>query len=549
MHRAVVLVIDDDELVCDILKTCLNDAGYIVDAVLEPEIALKRFREQQYDAVIIDVVLPKIMGTDLLEKFKDIDSETSIILVTAYPGIETAQKAVQLNAFDYVSKPFELRDIVAKTKEAVEETHKLREKKEYERTLEARLSENLKDIEFQSNALKIEQERFYGIFKSANFGLMVLNGFDEKIILINDQCKRLLNISNLSDQHCFDKDYHHLIPAEMSGQIDLMVHKLRENPSFEKTDPVQFGNEKILEFQSYPVMSDGLMLAIAIIIYDITERKQLEKQLLMTSKLAGIGELAAGIAHEINNPIGFVKSNMGTLNEYVDELMRLFDMFHSLMKAVENGDNTSEIIQRIRTFEKQIDSNFVLNDFEKIVNENQDGLNRVAKIIQDLRTFTRFDEEKKSLVNINKIINEALNLTRNECKYKANVIRELSEIPDTLGFGNQLAQVIVNLIINAVHAIDKKGRITVRSFQEGKKIIIEVSDNGKGMTQETLERVFDPFFTTKPSGEGTGLGLSIAQDIITKHNGKISVQSEIGKGTTFRVELPAQLKTKEAVKT
>jgi signal transduction histidine kinase/FixJ family two-component response regulator len=545
VYRATVLVIDDDELICDILKTGLTDAGFAVDSALDPVIAMKKFREQRYDSVIVDVMLPGISGTDLLEQFKTIDPDISVILVTGHPAVETAQKAVQLAAFDYISKPFELREIISKTKTAVEKTQKLREKKERETILKARLTENLKEIEFQSTAHKIEQERFYGVFKSANFGLIVLNGLDEKIILLNQHCKRLFSILHLSDQQCFDKDYHHLLPPAISGVIDTITRKIVEDPTVINAEAVNAGSRTVLEFQSYPVMSEGVMLAIAIIVNDVTERKSLEKQLLQASKLAGIGELAAGIAHEINNPISFIKSNMGTLNEYVDELTRLVEMYHDLITSVEKGKDSCEIVSNIKSFEREIDSNFVLNDLAKVMTENQDGLSRVAKIIRDLRTFTHFDEEKKSVVSINKVVEEALTLTRNEIKYKAEVSTDLSEVPEIMGYGNQLAQVLVNLIINAVHAIEKKGNISIRSLHDGKNIIVEVTDNGKGIKEEHIEHIFDPFFTTKPRDEGTGLGLSIAQEIVTKHGGRITVQSKVGTGTTFRIELPLKAKVKE----
>jgi signal transduction histidine kinase/FixJ family two-component response regulator len=547
VYRAAILVVDDDEQVCDILKTSLTDAGYIVDAVLEPETALKKFREQEYDAVLVDVMLPKVLGTDLLAQLKQIDPDIAVILVTAHPAIDTARKAVQLQAFDYVQKPFELSEIIDKTKKAAGSTRAIREKREYERALKARLSENLKELEFQSQALKVEQERFYGIFKSANFGLMVLNGTDEKIMLINDQCKGLLKIPSLTDQQCFDKDYHHLVPPAISERIDDVVYQLKSTRSFASLEPAELARGQILEFQAYPVISNGNIIAIAIMVNDITQKKQLEKQLLMTSKLAGIGELAAGIAHEINNPIGFVKSNMGTLDEYVEDITRLVDMYHDLVRAVEAGKDTGEMVEQIKAFERSIDSTFVLNDIEKIVTENQDGLTRVAKIIRDLRTFTRFDGEDKSTVSINTVIGESLNLTRNECKYKAEVVTDLADVPDILGFGNQLSQVFINLIINAAQAIEKKGEIRIRSFMDGTNIVIEISDTGKGMDKETAERIFDPFFTTKPSGEGTGLGLSIAQDIVAKHKGTISVQSEPGRGTTFRIELPAKSRQEQIV--
>ena len=168
-----ILVIDDDELVCEILKTSLTDAGFSVEVTTEPDSSIKKFREKQFDAVIVDLIMPGKTGTELLETFKSINPDISVLLVTAHPAVETAQKAIQLNAFDYISKPFELRDLINKAKEAVEKTRRLREKKECEKTLKTRLTENLKEIEFKNEALKVEQERFYGIFRSANFGLMV----------------------------------------------------------------------------------------------------------------------------------------------------------------------------------------------------------------------------------------------------------------------------------------------------------------------------------------------------------------------------------------
>ena len=337
------------------------------------------------------------------------------------------------------------------------------------------------------------------------------------------------------------------MPGEISHQLDLLISILKEEKTFVKLDPKAFGKKRILEFQAYPVMAEGLLAAIAVMVDDITERKQLEKQLLMASKLAGIGELAAGIAHEINNPIGFVKSNMGTLNEYVDDITKLVGMYHELVGSVERGEDPKGLISSIREYEQNIDSDYVIHDIEKIVSENQDGLSRVAKIVRDLRTFTRFDGEQKNRVDVNKVIEESLNLTRNEVKYKAAITKELSALPEIMGFGNQLSQVFINLIVNAAHAIEKKGEIIVRSYLKDDNVIVEVSDTGKGMSEETMEHIFDPFFTTKPAGQGTGLGLSIAQDIVSKHGGSISVESESGKGTTFRVVLPLEIRTEEAV--
>ncbi|MDH4607926.1 ATP-binding protein [Pseudomonas sp. BN102] len=250
-------------------------------------------------------------------------------------------------------------------------------------------------------------------------------------------------------------------------------------------------------------------------------------QLLQSEKLAAIGQLAAGVAHEINNPIGYVFSNLKTLTGYVNDLLRIVD-------AVEGVGSLEELQQLKRSLEYD----YIRNDVEALIHESEDGIERVKKIITALKDFSHIEEEAFRAVDLHKGFDSTLNLVNNELKYKAEVVREYGELPQVECIPSQINQVVMNLLINAAHAIESFGRITLRSGHDGGWVWLEVEDNGKGIDPAILHRIYEPFFTTKPVGKGTGLGLALSYNIVQKHNGRIEVSSHPGQGTRFRVWLP-----------
>ena len=266
----------------------------------------------------------------------------------------------------------------------------------------------------------------------------------------------------------------------------------------------------------------------------IMKLAEVHNQLLQSEKMASIGQLAAGVAHEINNPIGFVNSNLGTLAQYVEDLLRLID-------ACETGDTAT--VSRVR---EEIDLPFLRADVVSLLEESRDGIQRVKQIVQDLKDFSHVDEAEWQFADLHKGLDSTLNVVNNEIKYKAEVVKEYGNIPCVECLSSQINQVFMNLLVNAAHAMDedRRGRITVRTGVrtdvDGGEVWVEIADNGKGIPPENITRIFDPFFTTKPIGKGTGLGLSLAYGIIEKHHGRIEVESKVGKGTTFRVILPVK---------
>jgi len=261
--------------------------------------------------------------------------------------------------------------------------------------------------------------------------------------------------------------------------------------------------------------------------------KEMSGQLLQSEKLVSIGLLAAGVAHEINNPIGFISSNLNILKSYVDSLLRLIDEY-----ALLETNAPADMLKRIDETKQEIDLLFLRQDVVELIGESIDGSGRVRKIVQDLRDFSHPGDAEWRQVNLNTALDSALNLVWNEIKHKAEVIKDYDDVPMVECLYDQINQVLLNLLVNAAQAIGEKGQITLRTHRENDWVTISIIDNGDGIPPENIEKIFDPFFTTKPVGKGTGLGLSTSYGIITKHGGRIVVDSTPGEGAAFTIWLP-----------
>lgn len=263
------------------------------------------------------------------------------------------------------------------------------------------------------------------------------------------------------------------------------------------------------------------------------ELEMTHKQLIQSDKMAAIGQLAAGVAHEINNPIGFINANLGTLNNYVSSFVDLINFYEQVADEL-----PGHIQEKIQLYRKQIEIDYLKADVIDLLAESAEGLERVKQIIQDLKNFARADDAQFVEADLIRGIDSTLNVVWNELKYKAQVHKEYVPLPLVCCVPSQINQVLMNILVNAAHSIEKQGDIWIRTgFDEG-QVWIEIQDNGCGMSDDVKSRIFDPFFTTKPVGEGTGLGLSLAYGIIDKHHGQISVVSHPGEGSCFRIVLP-----------
>ena len=270
-----------------------------------------------------------------------------------------------------------------------------------------------------------------------------------------------------------------------------------------------------------------------------------QAQIIQTEKMASIGQLAAGVAHEINNPTAFVSSNLNTMSRYQGDMAQLLEKYDAMVKLIsdpltipELPDIVKSAITQIEKLSEEIDLEFVRDDFPDLIEESREGTERITKIVADLKDFANPGDQDRVEMDINRGMDSTINIVWNEIKYTCELTKDYGDLPTVLCYSQQINQVFMNLLINAAQAIEKNGLIQVKTRTANDKVMIQISDNGRGIPDSIQSQIFDPFFTTKEIGKGTGLGLSMTYNIIEKHNGKIEVKSCVGEGTTFTVYLP-----------
>ncbi len=270
------------------------------------------------------------------------------------------------------------------------------------------------------------------------------------------------------------------------------------------------------------------------------EQKESQKKIIQQEKMASIGQLAAGVAHEINNPMGFIISNLNSLNKYLARIPEFIKIQSEVIDQLSRNadEHRQTAVNGAAESRRALKIDYIVEDSQSLIKESLDGADRVKRIVQDLKNFSRIDEPEYSLADLNKTMESTLNIVWNELKYKAAVKKEYGDMPMTLCNAGQLGQVFMNILLNAAQSIEEFGEIAVRTFRDGKDACVTISDTGCGIPEDQLGRIFEPFYTTKEIGKGTGLGLSIVYDIVKKHEGDIEVTSEPGKGTTFIIKVP-----------
>lgn len=267
----------------------------------------------------------------------------------------------------------------------------------------------------------------------------------------------------------------------------------------------------------------------------IEKLEEAKGQLFQSEKMASLGQLAAGVAHEINNPVGFVNSNLGTLSRNIADLMALIDTYEGTVSSLPTA------LQAVITEKKQaIDFSYIRGDVQALIDESKEGLDHVRRIVADLKDFSRVDQKGWQSTDIEKCIDTTLNVAANELRYKASIVKEYGHPPHVECVPGQINQVLMNLVVNAAQSFKERGTITIRTGAAQASIWVEVQDDGCGIPPENLDRIFDPFFTTKPVGKGTGLGLSVCYNIVKRHRGDLAVKSIVGEGTCFRLTLPEE---------
>ncbi len=496
---------------------------------------------------------PEILG----ENWENIIKEKGLESRTFYAGGVELYQETTGNWFQLNSYPFNSEDIGYSG--AVITLHNTTELKQ----IAAKLEETTKKIAVEREKLSKALERISNLIQDVTLNRQFEIALDNKHLTT---CYELKNCKK-QDCPCYGKGATRcwqvagtFCGGKVQGAFAKKYNNCAECDVFKAatSDPIhqigeQFNNMMhVLEAKNRELKSAN------------AELKATQVQILQREKMASIGQLAAGVAHEINNPMGFIYSNLGMLRKYLNKLTEFITAQSEAFEAItkESANNVSsdvipacresflnkdtgqagmtekDAIDKVKNLRKKLKLDYVLEDLEQLIGESLDGADRVKKIVQNLKSFSRVDEAECKLTDINECLESTLNIVWNELKYKATVVKEYGELPQAKCFPQQLNQVFMNLLINAVHAIEKQGEIKMKTWNGDGSVNISISDTGCGIPEAEISRIFEPFFTTKPVGLGTGLGLSITYDIVKKHNGEITVDSEVGKGTTFTIKIP-----------
>ncbi len=558
-----IIVAEDEPVSRKMLGRSLEKLGYQVVSCENGQEAWRVYRRGDARFIVSDLEMPRMDGITLCRRIREggAPGYCYFILLTAKSDAENLQEAFAAGADDYISKPFNNDELFMRVKTGerilnLEEGHArlarvLTESRNKLKSVFDSLSEEILVLDRAFNTVTVNKL----FVRNRNLVFRELVGqparhadgrllSPETVARINDvladgRPRRFFYEQREENGRVFEKDVQCIPVADEEGgvfQVALVIRDVTE----ERKSAVQIRR-----------LNDKLRAAVTQIrsknekLEDALHRlRDSQAHILQSEKMASIGQLAAGVAHEINNPTGFVSSNLKTLTGYVGNMLELLFSYRELASLVEGRRNAVEDEARrlsaIRKVEKEIDLEFLQEDILDLIRESREGMDRIKKIVMDLKDFAHPEDEEKKFADLNACIDSTLNIVWNEIKYKADLKKHYDDIPPLFCFPRQLNQVIMNLLVNASQAIEDHGTIDVSTRYENGNIQLVVKDNGAGIPAKHLTKIFDPFFTTKPVGKGTGLGLHLVYSIVKKHGGSIQVRSEVGKGTEFQITLPAE---------
>ena len=442
--------------------------------------AIHQVRQEQYEAVLLDMKLPDMDGQSVLRAMMELDPKLPIIVLTGYATVENTVGSLVKGAFSYLTKPYNPDEVLATLKRAVAVKC---------------LAVKAERVE---HALSESEDRFRAVVESAYDAIMIADE-DQVVVSANALARQYFGEERTTMLGCTLGE---ILPAEVAGRSRVLlgpklpaaeVGGLQQEREFEVS-------KRLYRYRLFPVAFHGsTSRQIGLVIWDITEEKRLQDQLMQAEELASLGTLVSGMAHEVNNP---VQAIYGMAELILDE-------------------NASENVKEYAG---------------DIIRYSQ----HIAAVVREFSGYARSASQDQAVeVDLNERLAEAVKMVRRgPCFREVEVVTHFGQVPAVLARRSEIDQLFINLIVNAAQAMNGKGRLTLATRLQDQAIAVHISDTGCGIPKALLNRIFDPFFTTKDAGKGTGLGLSIAHKIVTKYGGKISVESEEQKGTTFMIELP-----------
>jgi len=539
MAKSRLLIVEDSKVTAKIINDILLEQGYdIIDIVQSGEEAIKSLKKSVPDLILMDIILKgKLDGIDTVSIINE-DFDIPVIFLTSVKTDTYLDRIKKTESFGYLTKPFKKFDLLLSIETSINRAN-----------LEKKMLSNekkLRDAHSEINSLLSSLVTILiGVDK--NDILTHWNKISEKTFGISASAVINKPFMQSGINWEWDKIYEGI---SISISEDRAV-KLKE-VKFVYSDKKQ----GFLNIYINPIKNDknsfvGFLLSGE----DITEIRAMSIQLHQAQKLESIGQLASGIAHEINTPIQYINDNAYFLNDACEDVKKIIKESMKLIKKYDNNEDISGTIMEMKETIKKNDIEYLTKEIPAAIDQTIEGISRVASIVKSMKNFAHPAVNKKTLIDLAKSINDTITISRNEWKYVADIKTDFDpKITLIPLYSNEFNQVILNLILNAAYAIaektgknpDKKGKITFSTHLKKDSVEIKIADTGTGIPENVLENIFDPFFTTKKVGEGTGQGLTISYDIITqKHNGTITCESKLNDGSVFIITLPLDSKNQE----
>lgn len=572
MGNMKILVVDDDRISLAMIERAIQAPD--VEIFLESDglTAWDFCQKNEVSIVVSDWMMPGMDGMDLCRRIRAANAGyyTYIIILSGVGDTDEQVKMLGAGADDFITKPFNPKDLLARIATGkrvikLENQHRqlqsaIVESRDKIRTVFDSLHEEIITIDKELDVISVNKsfadelglterdisgKAFGEVAKLMNTGdqknlwiRMIIEGFKTgrrgvNVVAMEDRTGR----ERIKELSCLPVTN----PAGDASQVILVARDITEDR--EKNRRINDLNQKLTVALKEITQKNSTLEST------LRQLKESQARTLRAEKMASIGQLVAGIAHEINNPTGFVSSNLKTLSDYQGGLLKTIALYRRLVARVsqpgdddKNAESLAALTDQIARIERDEDIDFILEDMPPLISESREGTQRIKKIVNDLKEFSHPGERTKITADINENIEMTLNIVWNEIKYKARVTKDFGELPPVYCYPQRINQVIMNILVNAAHAIEENGLIHIQTRCESDWVRITITDNGCGMSEDSLSKIFDPFFTTKPVGKGTGLGLHLAYNIIMDHGGAIDVQSQVGKGTSFYIDLPVNSK-------
>jgi two-component system, NtrC family, sensor kinase len=533
---ATILVVDDEAAIRKMLKTYLTDAGYKCVTSKDIPSAKQELATQHIDLLISDLCLPgKESGLDLIRYAKDNYPNTGRVMITGFGSREIASEIMTVGVYGYIIKPLTRNVALITVENSLRHLHL--------------------DLHMQASKVELEQqisrrtEKLSTIMNNLQAGIVMVNT-DMQVIEANRKMLKWFPDVSAGHKTCC---YQVIFDKEQQCDDCPMIETLQTGQTNE-IKRTCMTSEGIKEFRivTTSVQDESGKNYAGIAFYDdITESTAMEKELRQAQKLEAVGQLAAGIAHEINTPVQYIGDNLSFLQESYDDIAKVLQTYERLwQKLVENGSVSKEMQQEIEQEIENADLEYLFEEVPNSFKQSLGGVQKVNKIVRAMKDFSHPGNEEKTLNDINTILENTITVCRNEWKYVAEMKPDLDpDLQPLLCYGNEIGQVFLNIIVNGAHAINDfteggrngLGTISVATKQLKDAVQIRISDTGGGIPEEIQERVFETFFTTKERGKGTGQGLAIARRVVTDmHHGKIFFEAKENHGTTFIIELPVK---------